>query len=78
MQKSEIERQRLEQYVIVPDGVTAPFKAWWKGLENEDIVTVRYPHERHGLAGKISYHAKTSILQVCIHVATVHESGWLE
>ena len=52
MQKSEIERKRLEQYVIVPDGVTAPFKAWWKGLENEDVVTVRYLHEHHGLAGK--------------------------
>ena len=61
--------------MIVPDGVTAPFKAWWKGLENEDDVTVRYPHEHHGLAGKISNHAKTSILQVCIHVAKARESG---
>ena len=74
MQKSEIERQRLEQYVIVPDGVTVPFKAWWKGLENEN-VTMRYPHECHGLAGNFSNHAKTSILQVCIHVARARESG---
>ena len=78
MQKCEIERQRLEQYVLVPDGVTASFKTWWKGLENEDGVTVKYPHERHGLAGKISNHAKTSILQVCIHVARVHKNRRLE
>ena len=43
MQKSEIERQRLEQYVIVPDGVTAPFKVQCKGLKNEDVVTVIIP-----------------------------------
>ena len=34
------------------------FKTWWRGLAGSAIVQVRYPHERHGLAGKTSNSAK--------------------
>ena len=35
------------------------FNLWWKDLPDDHEVTVRYPYERHGLAGKVSNHPKT-------------------
>ena len=34
------------------------FGAWWKLVDDDEIVEVQFPHERHGLAGKESNHAK--------------------
>ena len=34
------------------------FGAWWKLVDNDDIVEVQFPHKRHGSAGKESNHAK--------------------
>ncbi len=38
------------------------FGAWWKTVESDDQVEVQYPHERHGLAGRVSNHAKQEVL----------------
>ena len=35
---------------------------WWKELEDDDELDVKYPHENHGLAGKPSNRAKTAVL----------------
>ena len=35
---------------------------WWKELEDDDELDVKYPHEHHGLAGKPSNRAKTAVL----------------
>lgn len=35
---------------------------WWKEMEDDDELDVKYPHEKHGLAGKPSNHAKTAVL----------------
>jgi len=56
--KSEVEAKNLSQYVVMPQGCEMSFMAWWKLLESSSIVTVQYPHERHGHAGKISHAAK--------------------
>ena len=37
--------------------------AWWRSVTANTVVRVRFPHKRHGDAGKISYSAKTSYLQ---------------
>ena len=39
------------------------FKIWWKGLDPWVELEVRYPHEQHGNAGKMSNSAKTSVMQ---------------
>ena len=58
MTKSEVESENLSQYVVMPQGCELSFMAWWKLLESFSTVTVQYPHERHGHAGKTSHAAK--------------------
>ena len=58
MTKSEVEDEDLSQYVVMPQGCELSFMAWWKLLEHSSTVTVQYPHERHGHAGKTSHAAK--------------------
>ena len=43
---------------VINDDDTMTFGTWWKTLEDEDTVEVQFPHERHGLAGRVSNHAK--------------------
>ncbi len=52
--------QRLEDYLLHDDedDDILMFGAWWKLVDNDDIVEVQFPHKRHGLAGKESNHAK--------------------
>lgn len=64
MKKAEVERQRLTDHVLMPEGLSASFHAWWKQLDAAASVIVRYPHERHGLAGKTSNRAKSDVQQV--------------
>ena len=35
---------------------------WWKSLEDNDELDVKYPYESHGLAGKPSNRAKSAVL----------------
>ena len=44
----------------MPDSVDLALLKWWQSLPEETIIKVRYPHERHGNAGKTSHSAKTS------------------
>ena len=37
------------------------FAAWWKTLD-DDEVEVQFPHERHGLAGRLSNHSKQDVM----------------
>lgn len=62
MRKSEVEEQSLGEYVIMPDEVGDSFLKWWRSADSSTIVEVRVPHQRHGLAGKTSNSAKTSVL----------------
>ena len=59
--KTEVEEQRLGQYVVMPARVDSSFKDWWEPLEPSATVTVRMPHSRHGNAGQVSHSAKTSV-----------------
>ena len=58
MAKTEVEEKRLGNYIVMPADEGTAFKTWWRGLAGSAIVQVRYPHERHGLAGKTSNSAK--------------------
>lgn len=59
MVKSEVEEKRLGSYVIMPANVQASFKNWWRSRSPSAIVQVRFPHERHGNAGRVSNSAKS-------------------
>ena len=63
MTKAEIEKERLDKYVIMPEMIDEAFIKWWRSLESSAIVQIRYPHERHGNAGKVSNSAKTDLRQ---------------
>lgn len=59
MTKSEVEEQRLGQFVIMPAELELSFKKWWSTVEPSDTLDVRYPHQKHGNALKKSHSAKT-------------------
>ena len=62
MTKAEIEEKRLSDVVIMPSGCDQAFSKWWRHIAPE-VIDVRYPHERHGLAGRVSNSAKTDTLK---------------
>ena len=76
MKKVDVENERLMDYVLMPEGPCESFHAWWKKLDTAAPVKVRYPHERHGLAGKTSNRAKSNVQQVnqCNIHDTIHSS----
>ena len=47
---------------VLNDDETLTFGAWWKTVDDNDIVEVQYPHDQHGLAGKSSNHAKLEVM----------------
>ena len=51
--------QKLTPFAVMPLEIELCFNLWWKDLPDDHEVVVRYPYERHGLAGKVSNHAKT-------------------
>ena len=58
MSKSEVEENRLSEYVVMPTECDLSFMEWWKTKTPNDQVSIRYPHSRHGNAGKSSNRAK--------------------
>ena len=61
MTKKDVVEQRLEDHVL-HDDETLTFGAWWKTVEDGEVVEVQYPHQRHGLAAKVSNHAKQQVM----------------
>lgn len=63
MTKKEVIEQKLEDYVLHDDDdEVQTFGAWWKTVDSDEVVEVQYPHERHGLAGKVSNHSKQQVM----------------
>ena len=61
MKKSDVEQQRLGQYVVMPKDLDLPFIKWWRSLDDSCTVQVRYPYEQHGNSGKESHSSKQNI-----------------
>lgn len=63
MTKKEVTERRLENVVLCPDdGEMHTFEMWWKSLDEDEDVEVKFPHERHGLAGRPSNHSKLDVM----------------
>ena len=58
MSKSEVEENRLSEYVVMPTECDLSFMEWWRTMTPDDELQVRYPHSRYGNAGKSSNRAK--------------------
>ena len=43
--------------------ISSSIEEWWIGLSDDQEVEVKYPYERHNLAGKVSNHEKKSVMQ---------------
>ena len=59
MTKSDVERERLGMYIVMPSGCDMSFMSWWKQLPSDSLVDVRIPYECHGNSGKPSNSSKT-------------------
>ena len=62
MTKEEVEEQSLGDYIIMPENEWSSFKIWWRSVSPTSVVSVRFPHARHGNSGKTSNSAKTKVL----------------
>ena len=62
MEKRDVEEQRLGDYVVTPDEVNESFLKWWRRLDSSVVLKVRFPHQKHVLAGKTSNSAKQDVL----------------
>ena len=60
MMKSEVEEKRLGEYVLMPTDVNTSFKTWWRSQTPSTDIHVRFPHECHGNAGRVSNSAKSN------------------
>ena len=61
MSKATVLEDNLAAYVVMPEELEQDFRSWWMNLKREDVVEVKVPHNRHGLAGKVSNSAKTDV-----------------
>ena len=61
--KSCVKEHKLGAYVVMPQGCDVSFLRWWRSLSDEAAVVVRYPHERHCNARKVSNAARTSVME---------------
>ena len=60
MTKNEVDKEKVKSFVFMPESVETSLSLWWANLTNDHIVSVRYPHEKPGLAGKVSNNARVS------------------
>ena len=63
MAKIDVDKEQVKAFVVMPEAVEASFSGWWATFPNDHVVDVRYPHEKHGLAGKVSNNAKLTTKQ---------------
>ena len=63
MSNSQVEDEQLGKYVVMPNSCDQTFKSWWMTLDLTTEVQVRFPHEKHGNAGKISNSVKSTIME---------------
>ena len=72
MAKSDIEKQRLGAFVLMPPHLDISFNKWWRSEDPSTMIQVQVPHERHGNAGKVSNSAKTTVHQDFIEFVDIN------
>ena len=67
LSNAHVEEQRSGKYVVMPVGCDVNFTQWWRSLGSSELVVIRYPHEKHGNACRVSNSAKYNELLYFIH-----------
>ena len=52
MTKLQVEKQRLGEYIVMPDGVEASFKLWWRSLSDSTVVNVDFHMQSMVILGR--------------------------
>ena len=61
--EEEATEKRLENLVLCPDdGEMHTFEMWWKSLDEDEDVEMKFLYEHHGLAGRPSNHTKLDVI----------------
>ena len=78
MSKSEVEEQRLGEYVIMPSDAESSFKVWWRSTDLSATVDVRYPINKHENALKPSNSAKLIVMEEFLYFVDLNSqhNGW--
>ena len=59
----EVTEKRLENVTLCPDdGEVHTLEMWWKSMDEDKDVEVKFSYERHGLAGHPSNHSKLDVM----------------
>ena len=58
MTMADVSKEKVNAFVLMPVTIEVAFNSWWDLLPDDHVVDVRYPHEKHGLEGKVSNNAK--------------------
>lgn len=58
--KNNVDKENLESFVLMPEVIEISMSVWWAALPGDHVVDVHYPHEKHGLAGRVSNNVKLS------------------
>ena len=81
MTKKEVDKEKVKSFFFMPEAVETSLSLWWAYLPNDHTVSVRYPHEKHGLAGKILNNAKVSsnelFLKFVDNNSQANEGDWI-
>ena len=72
MAKSDIEKQGLGAFILMPPHLDISFNKWWRSEDPSTMIQVRVPHERHRNAGKVSNSAKTTVHQNFIEFVDIN------
>ena len=78
MTKKEVDDQSLTSFVIMPLGIELCFALWWKDLPIDHKVAVRYPYEKHGLAGRVSNNAKADAKRAFLEFVDTNRNPMVE
>lgn len=77
--KKEVTDKKLVAFVLHPavDDIAQSASEWWEALHDDDEVEVKYPYDRHGLAGKSSNNSKPEVRDAFLQFvdANSHPNG---
>ena len=82
MTKNEVDNEKVKSFVFMPESIETSLSLWWANLPNDHTVSVRYPHEKYGLAGKVSNSDKISTKELFLKfvdtiIHKLNEGDWI-
>jgi len=80
--KTNVDKEKLKSFVLMPEVVEISMSVWWAALPGDHVVDVCYPHEKHGLAVRVSNNAKLSTKELFLKFvdnnSQLMEGTWIQ